>query len=221
MGNTSVLLNMLLVIVLSYLIGSIPTSIIASKLFKGIDIRNHGSGNAGGTNSFRVLGWKIGILVVVVDIFKGFAAAAWISKLSLFGPSVSTSDIAPVAAGAAAIFGHCYTVFAGFKGGKGVATSAGMLIAIEPVTFIVCLLVFGVVLIITGYVSLGSLLTAAAFPITVLILNLVSPMSVSFPFQLFSFAAALFVFYTHRSNIKRLLQGKENRFDKVRIFARK
>jgi len=221
MENFNAFFNILIVAVLSYLAGSIPTSIIASKLFKGIDIRDYGSGNAGASNAFRVLGWKIGFMVVVIDIFKGFAAAYWISRIALFNTSVNTADIAPVIAGGAAIFGHCFTVFANFKGGKGIATSAGMLIAIEPVTFFVCLLVFLAVLTTTGYVSLGSLMTAAVFPVTVMVLNFLEPGSVSLPFTIVSFIASIFVFYTHRSNIKRLLQGKENRFNRVRIFARK
>ena len=126
-------MDIILVIILSYLAGSIPTSIIMGKLLKGIDIREHGSGNAGGTNALRILGWKAGITTMILDIFKGFAATFWFSKFAMDG-SVPIMIIA----GIAAILGHTYTIFAGFKGGKGVGTAAGMLIALFPVSLPSC-----------------------------------------------------------------------------------
>lgn len=220
MDTIKVAVNMSLIILISYLMGSIPTSIIVSKLSRGIDIRNHGSGNAGGTNTFRVLGWKAGFIVVTIDILKGFISAAWVSQINLFNLPINT-DLTPVLTGSAAIIGHCYTVFAGFKGGKGVATSAGMLIAIMPVSFFICLAVFATMLTISGYVSLSSMSAAAVFPMSLLVLRFISPDMVSMPFLVFSGAAGGFVLYSHRSNMKRLIAGKENRFDKVRIFMKK
>lgn len=221
MDTLALIANLGLIIVLSYLVGSIPTSIIVGKVFKGIDIRNYGSGNAGGTNSFRVLGWKAGMIVVAVDIFKGFAATRWVSQINLFNAPLVMVSLTPIIAGASAIIGHCYTIFAGFRGGKGVAASAGMLIAMSPSTFLVCLVVFAAVLTTTGYVSLGSISTAVILPIYLLVRRNISPDSVSLPFLILGTAAGIFVVYTHRSNIKRLMAGKENKFEKVRIFKRK
>lgn len=221
MDNYLAIVNLSIIVLFSYLVGSIPTSIIVSKAFKGIDIRKHGSGNAGGTNTFRVLGWKAGLIVVIVDILKGFIATRWISQLNLFNSPLDTYSLTPVLAGAAAIIGHCYTVFAGFKGGKGVATAAGMLIAISPVSFLICVLVFAAVLTTSGYVSLSSMTTAVALPVSVLIRRFVFSQGEGVPFFIFSLLISGFIVYSHRGNIKRLLSGKENRFNKVRIFKRK
>lgn len=215
------MLDIVAVIILSYLAGSIPTSIIVGKVARGIDIRNYGSGNAGGTNTFRVMGWKAGILVVLVDIFKGFAAAAWISRLNIFGTLPESGMLVPILSGSAAVIGHCFTVFARFKGGKGIATSAGVLIALFPVPLVVSAATFAVVLLTSGYVSLSSLTAAVAFPAAMIAMHL-SGMDYAEPVELvFSIIISAFMFYTHRSNIKRLIAGKENRFEKVRILARK
>ncbi|HYE83751.1 MAG TPA: glycerol-3-phosphate 1-O-acyltransferase PlsY [Clostridia bacterium] len=215
------MVDLVAIIILSYLIGSIPTSIIVGKTVKGIDIRNYGSGNAGGTNSFRVMGWKAGVLVVAVDIFKGFAAAEWISGLSFTGASQETGMLVPILAGAAAVLGHCFTIFAKFKGGKGIATSAGVLLALFPVALLVTAAAFAVVLTTSGYVSLSSLTAAVTFPVTMITLYLLSVDNIGPIALVFSFIIAAFIFYTHRSNIKRLIAGKENRFERVRVFAKK
>jgi glycerol-3-phosphate acyltransferase PlsY len=221
MNTLYLVINTTVIVFISYLVGSIPTSIIVGKAVKGIDIRNYGSGNAGGTNSFRVMGWKAGILVVSVDIFKGFAAAAWLSRINLFGTVSESGMLVPILAGAAVALGHCFTIFAGFKGGKGIATSAGVLLALFPLPLMVSVIAFTLVLITSGYVSLGSLVAAAVFPVTMLIFYLSTPGYTGSSALVFSFVLSAFIFYTHRSNIKRLIAGKENRFEKVRIFAKK
>lgn len=215
------MINIAAIIILSYLAGSIPTSIIVCKALRGSDIRNYGSGNAGGTNAFRVMGWKAGILVVSIDIFKGFAATEWISRLNLFSGIPESSIPVPIIAGTAAVIGHCFTIFAHFKGGKGIATSAGMLIALFPVPLFVSVSVFAVVLLTSGYVSLSSLIAAIAFPVTMIFFYINDPNNIDRTAIIFSIIITAFIFYTHRSNIKRLIAGTENRFEKVRIFTRK
>ena len=131
------MVNLAIVIVLSYIVGSIPTSIIASKISRGLDIRQHGSGNAGGTNVMRVLGWKIGLAVILFDLFKGVVATMFVARL-FWDPSLPFQNRTPfedftvvqIICGVAAILGHIWTLFAGFRGGKGVATGAGMLLAL-------------------------------------------------------------------------------------------
>ena len=207
------MLELLIVIIASYLIGSIPTSIIISRLFWGIDIREHGSGNAGGTNVVRVLGWKPGVFVMLFDAFKGFAAALWIARLAYGHAGLDPSSVQLIA-GCAAIFGHIWTVFAGFKGGKGVGTAAGMLLALYPLTLLICLLIFLFVFLLTRIVSLSSMIAAASFPAVLSIFRFVLDEPVSASLYYFSFFAALLIIYTHRSNIKRLMNGTENRFGK-------
>ncbi|MFQ6604547.1 MAG: glycerol-3-phosphate 1-O-acyltransferase PlsY, partial [Fidelibacterota bacterium] len=154
MNNSYLFLTGLLF--LSYVIGSTPTSIIMGKLVRGIDIRDHGSGNAGGTNVFRVLGWKPALVVVIVDVFKGWLPAAVLARIWLELTPIPDLGVLQILCGFAAVLGHTYTIFAGFKGGKGVGTLAGILIALFPIAFPLCLVVFIVTLILTGYVSLSS-----------------------------------------------------------------
>ncbi len=209
-------MELAIVIILSYLAGSVPTSIIMGKLLKGIDIREHGSGNAGGTNALRVLGWKAGVVTMLVDVFKGFAATFWISRLY---PGTPASVM--LAAGIAAILGHTYTVFAGFKGGKGVGTAAGMLIALFPVAIPFCLAVFILTLLFTGIVSLGSILAAITLPIVMSVMMFVLDRNIDTGLYIFSIIIPFFIMFTHRSNIKRLRSGTENRFEKAMIFRKK
>ena len=212
-------IELILLLSASYVTGSIPTSIIVGKIFKGIDIRKHGSGNAGATNVFRVLGWKQALIVVVVDIFKGWLPAA-VYATSLFqGQPIEETGVLQILCGFAAVLGHTYTIFAEFKGGKGVGTLGGMLLALFPVSVPLCLIVFAVVLILTGYVSVGSILASAALPIFLFILPPLgfadtAPLSL----LIFSLLVPWFIIFTHRSNISRLRSGDENRFEKAMIF---
>jgi glycerol-3-phosphate acyltransferase PlsY len=214
--------------ILSYLIGSIPTSIIVGKLRRGIDIRQHGSGNAGGTNVIRVLGWKAGIFVIIMDMAKGLLATIVVSRL-MYGPipfenktPFDDFTVVQIIAGCAAILGHIWTLFAGFKGGKGIATAGGMLIGVAPVEVAVSLGIFVVVFMVTHYVSLGSLSAAASFPLTMFFRENVFMVSIPGYNTLifFSIGISLLIFYTHRANIKRLLKGTENRLSRIPLFTR-
>lgn len=204
------MLSILVILVISYVIGSFPTSIIVGRLLKGIDIRQHGSGNAGGTNVFRVLGAGPGIFVMLFDAFKGFAATFWVSRIVIDAMPLETGLIM-ILAGVAAICGHIWTIFAGFRGGKGVGTAAGMLAALFPTALLICLAVFFVVLALTKIVSVSSMSAATALPLTLSIFRYVLNIPVQSSLYIFSFIAAALIVFTHRSNIKRLVNGTENR----------
>ena len=193
-------------VVLSYLSGSIPFAAIAGKL-RGVDLRKHGSGNLGATNVFRVLGWKIGLLVFVADAAKGALPVHYLPpRISSPGDPVLWA----IACGIAAIAGHVRPIFLRMrKGGKGVATAAGVFFALAPIPMAVTFVVFVVVVFATGYVSLGSMLSAMVLP-TLLLVTL----GARSPLFLVSVVVALFVFWTHRSNIGRLRRGEEHRFGK-------
>jgi glycerol-3-phosphate acyltransferase PlsY len=193
---------------LAYLLGSIPTAVWVGKWFYGKDIRNEGSGNAGATNTIRVLGIKAGIPVILVDVFKGYLA---VFLMRYFLPEGVEADIRiylEIIAGFMAIIGHTLPVFAGFRGGKGVGTLLGVGIALYPVAVWVPVAVFVLVFLGTGYVSLGSILGTLVFPFVVFFfLHETNPGLIAL-----SVAAPLLIMWTHRKNIKRLLAGKENRF---------
>ena len=211
---------MVIVVLLSYIVGSIPTSIILSKWRHGFDIRSKGSGNAGGTNVFRVLGWKSGIFVIIVDALKGVIATTIVARL-FWDPSLPFYNHTPfddftiiqMICGGAAVIGHVWTMFAGFKGGKGIATGAGMLIGIAPTEFAVALAVFVIFFFAFRYVSLGSIMGAAAFPLSLIIrYNILSDEIHSYKtLVFFSTGIALFLIYSHRTNIKRLIEGTERK----------
>lgn len=207
------------IIILSYLVGSIPTSIIISKLTRGIDIREHGSGNAGGTNVMRVLGWKQGLLVIILDALKGAFAVVVIARLHYGGlpfQNISPFDdftLVQIIAGIAAVIGHIWTVFAGFRGGKGIATALGMLIMIVTVDMLVAVGIFVLVVMISRYVSLGSILAAVSVPLTLIFReNILHDNIQSYNTLLpFVVALSLLVIFTHRKNVVRLLNGTENK----------
>ena len=219
------MVNLAIVIVLSYIVGSIPTSIIASKLMRGFDIRQHGSGNAGGTNVLRVLGWKIGLRVILFDLFKGVAATIFVARL-FWDPSLPFQNRTPfedftvvqIICGIAAILGHIWTLFAGFKGGKGVATGAGMLLALAPVEFAVAVVIFAAVFSSSRYVSLGSIAGAVAFPLTMFFRENIFNVDIQGYHTLIFFAigTSLLLIYTHRENIKRLIRGTESKLTSFR-----
>ena len=216
------LIYLIILLFLSYVTGSIPASIIVGKVFKGIDIREHGSGNAGGTNVFRVLGWKPALIVVIFDVFKGWLPTAIYAVQYFDHTPIHDQGVVQILCGFASVLGHTYTIFAGFKGGKGVGTLGGMLIALFPIALPLCLLVFVLTLILTGYVSIGSMLASASLPVFLLLLPVVSPLSPpSLSLLVFSLLVPWFIIFTHRSNIGRLRNGTENRFEKAMIFHRK
>lgn len=193
--------------IISYLLGSIPSAVWAGKLFHNIDIRDYGSGNAGATNVIRVLGWKTGAPVLLFDIAKGFLAAM-LPKLFHLAPEGSALLVnLQILTGFMAIIGHIFPVFAGFKGGKGVASMLGILLAIYPPVTLACLGIFLVLFIATRIVSVGSMAAGIAFP--VLLLTLFK--SPSLLFKIFSVFVAAALLFTHRKNIKRLLKGEEKK----------
>ncbi len=215
------MLNLTVILVLSYLTGSFPTSIIVGKITKGIDIREHGSGNAGGTNSFRVLGWKAGLFVSLVDIAKGTFATLVISRISFGTVLFENPSIVMILAGICAILGHTFTIFAGFKGGKGVATGAGMLIALFPYALLTCLVIFLLTLFTTGLVSVSSITAAVSLPIALFMFDRFLNMNVDPVLMIVSIIIPFFIIFTHRTNIKRLISGEEKSFEKLKIFRRK
>ncbi len=228
------MLTLLAILAVSYVIGSIPTSLMAGKMLKGIDIRNFGSGNAGGTNAFRVLGWKPGLIVTLIDIIKGVIATVGVVAFFQHHPLGVFPDINEVAlrllAGMSAVIGHVFTLFAGFKGGKGVSTAAGMLIGIAPVSMLMVVGIFLLTVYLSRHVSVASMLAAIAFPLIIVIRKYIFELgsgldyyiklfgskvfihdSLDYHLIIFGLIVALAILYTHRANIRRLISGTENR----------
>ena len=219
------LLWLILGAVIGYLCGSFPTAIIVSRMFFGFDIRTRGSGNMGSTNVFRQLGAFWGILVQIVDILKGYLPVAFLSGFILsqvgvdFASSIGGIFTIQIIIGLSAVAGHIWSVFAGFRGGKGVNTALGFLLAITPVEVGICLVVFLFFFLSSGWVSLGSLTAAFSYPMIILLRKF------AFNYQydnfnvliVFSILLCGLVFYTHRENVKRIIQGTENRFEKFHL----
>ncbi|HEX4876469.1 MAG TPA: glycerol-3-phosphate 1-O-acyltransferase PlsY [Chitinophagaceae bacterium] len=200
-------MNEFLLIILAYLIGSVPTSVWVSKFFFDIDIRDYGSGNAGATNTYRVLGPKWGTIVMVTDMLKGVIAV----KLALLLPEYADSEVnlqnLQTGLGLAAVIGHIFPIWADFRGGKGVATLFGLVLGISPWTALSCVGIFMLVLYLTRFVSLSSILASIAFPIFILVIfNVDNPV-----YRIFAIAVALMVLLTHQKNIGRLLRGNESK----------
>lgn len=196
-----------LLLIASYILGSIPTSVWIGKVFYGMDVREHGSGNAGATNTFRVLGKAAGIPVLVFDVFKG-----WISvMLPIWFLSPGDSPVLfenfRVLCGTAAVFGHVFPLFAGFRGGKGVATLLGVAAGMQPVAALLCIALFLVVLILTHYVSLGSMLASLFYGMFLLLVDKVHHDATI----IFAIMIPVLVILTHTKNIRRLFEGNESR----------
>ncbi len=204
-------------LLLAYLFGSIPTAVWIGQAFYGIDVREYGSGNAGATNTFRVLGKKAGIAVMLLDIFKGYTATnlAYLIGLSVTGPQNSVQFVNyQLALGITAVMGHLFPVFAGFRGGKGIATLFGMILAVQSEAAMLCVLTFVVVLLISKYVSLSSILAGFSFPLSVIFIFQSPIRSV----VLYGMSICVLILVTHQKNIERLLKGKES---KVNLFKKK
>jgi glycerol-3-phosphate acyltransferase PlsY len=209
-------INSISILIVAYLCGSIPTAVWIGKAFYGVDVREYGSGNAGATNTFRVLGKKAGIPVMLIDILKGFTAT---SLVVFIGVSTTGGNHLQInyklALGIAAVMGHLFPVFAGFRGGKGIATLFGMVLAVNTEAALLCVIAFIIVLLITRYVSLSSITGGFAYLI-----------GVTFYFNedtnnlvvIFGMCICLLILVTHQKNIERLLKGKES---KVNLFKRK
>ncbi|RLC46892.1 MAG: acyl-phosphate glycerol 3-phosphate acyltransferase [Candidatus Cloacimonadota bacterium] len=197
--------NLASAFVLAYILGSIPTSYLMGKFIKKIDIRDFGSGNVGATNALRVLGTKIGIITLIIDIGKGILAV-FMGKIIVAEPS----NIVLIAFGLFAILGHIFTIFLKFKGGKGVATSAGVFIALSPLAVGIALIVFVLTVWISKYVSLGSILAALVLFLVELYWNITHSFE-NIELLIFIFVIAAFIIIRHKSNIKRILAGNENK----------
>lgn len=204
-------------IIAAYLFGSIPSAVWLGQAFYGIDVREYGSGNAGATNTFRVLGTKAGIIVMSLDIFKGYTATklAYFIGLSVTGPHNTTQFVNyELALGVTAVMGHLFPVFAGFRGGKGVATLFGMILAVNFPAAMSCVAVFIFILLTTKYVSLSSICAGFTFPLSIVFLFHSSIKSE----VLYGMCVCILILVTHQKNIERLLKGKES---KVYLFKRK
>jgi len=202
---------------LAYLIGGFPTSVVLGKMLRGVDVRLEGSGNAGATNAWRVLGWRIGIAVLVLDTAKGALAAALV-------PRIASSDLpiglaaASILCGLAAVLGHVFPIYIGFRGGKGVATAAGMLVAVAPIPVAIALGVFVLSIVTSGWVSLGSLLAAWTVPLVAALLP-PSRDGLSYPLLLaLTTGLAVLITVTHRANLHRLLRGEELKIPRLQVW---
>ena len=201
-------LDILLRIIFSYAVGSISGSMVVGKL-KGVDIRTMGSGNAGGTNAFRTQGVVFALAVIFIDILKGFVATYYISG------DLGQGGLSGILCGIAAVLGHVYPVYYGFKGGKGAGTLVGILIALYPLGLLIVFSIWLIVLVLSGYVGLSTMLAGLSYPA---VIYLFYPGGFDTSMGYFSLVIAAFLVFTHRSNITRMLQGNENRFEKVMFF---
>lgn len=207
----------LLLILIAYLIGSIPTALLISQKFFGVDIRDYGSGNMGATNTFRVLGSKYGTVVMILDILKGMVAVGLFNFLPYYLTNEVQRTNLMVGLGLAAVMGHIFPIFAQFKGGKGVATLFGMILAVQPVIAGSCVIVFLAVLFLTRYVSLSSILAGIALPICVLwIWN-----DDVLIYRIFAVLVACLIILTHQKNIIKILNGNESRIPILKYRDRK
>lgn len=202
-------MNFLIFGVIAYLLGSIPTAVWVGKKYYGMDVREHGSKNAGATNTFRVLGKKPGILVLLIDVFKG--ALAVLLPFFILQNQLDSESIIHIqlVAAIAAVLGHVFPVFAQFKGGKGVATSLGIIIGIHPAAAMICLGIFLVIFILFHYVSLGAIAASIAFPLLIVYLFQVD----SIWLRAFAIVLGAVVIFAHKKNIVRLMQGEENKMN--------
>jgi len=204
----------ILLLILAYLLGALPFSILAGKLLKGIDIREYGSGNAGATNTFRVLGKKAGIPVLFLDVLKGFLAVS-LAHYSEFGSNTEMFINISLAYGVAAVLGHVFPVYVGFRGGKGVATLLGLMIGAFPQAALLSIAIFSVTLVLSRYVSLSSILAGLVFPVGVYFFSevLISTMVI------FSVFVPVLLLVTHQRNIERIFRGEESKL-KIKLRRR-
>lgn len=206
-------ITQILSILIAYLVGSIPSAVWIGRAFYNVDVREYGSGNAGATNTFRVLGKKAGIPVLLIDILKGFGSV-FIVYFSDLTPGTTLFVNMQLVLGVAALLGHIFPVFAGFRGGKGIATLLGVIIAVHPYAAVVVVVVFLIVYLLSGYVSLGSIVSSLSFPlILILVFDIKIPSLI-----IFSMVIAVLVLITHQKNIERLLKRQES---KSRIIKKK
>lgn len=206
-------LNNISGLLLAYLVGAIPSAVWVGRTFYGIDVREYGSGNAGATNTFRVLGKKPGIAVLIMDVLKGFLAVKIAYLVGDYEPQSPEFIDFELALAVCGLMGHIFPVYVGFRGGKGVATMLGILIGVHPEAAMICALVFVVSFTISRFVSLSSMLAGITFPVVIMVFY-----STNSSINIFSLAVAIMILVTHQRNIERLLAGEET---KVNLFRRK
>jgi acyl phosphate:glycerol-3-phosphate acyltransferase len=195
------------VIIIAYLLGSLPSAVLVGKLFYNTDVREHGSGNAGATNTFRVLGKKAGIIVFILDFGKGVLAASMPQLLSLSQTSVLSLTQLQLLCGLCVVVGHIFPLFAGFRGGKGVATTFGVFVAVFPISALICVALFFILLIFFHFVSVGSIIAIAAYlPLSVILYHEKNLLSI-----IVMLTYTLIIIIMHRKNIERLMSGTENK----------
>ncbi len=199
-------------LLLAYIIGSIPSAVWIGKLMFGVDVRDFGSGNAGATNTFRVLGPKAGIPVFLIDTLKGFLAVKLVLITGKYLPNTQQYVNFELTLSIAALLGHIFPILAGFRGGKGVATLLGILAAVHPQAAAVCSLVFFTSLYATGYVSLSSMLSGFAFPVVIMFIYHENVPGMN----IFAMFVCILVLMTHQKNIERLLRGEESKVNFLR-----
>jgi len=207
----------LVICVLAYLIGSIPSSVWVSKIYKGIDVREHGSGNAGATNTFRVLGWKAGVVVVIMDFVKGFTVTVYISKLAIYLgglPEYFTGEnevVMRIIVGIIAVIGHTLPIWAQFRGGKGMLTAGGMLYGVEPISITITILTFILVISTTRYASLASIVASIVYPIILVVMKFFLGYTINPLVLVIAIILCGFLIFKHKTNITRLLNGTETK----------
>ncbi|MDR9418294.1 glycerol-3-phosphate 1-O-acyltransferase PlsY [Gracilimonas sp.] len=219
------MVSLFTVLLISYVLGSIPSSLWVGQIFHKTDIRNFGSGNLGTTNAFRNLGWQSGVSVLVLDFMKGFVATYWVA---MYAFEISNGPLAPpgweadaflkITCGLFAVIGHMFPLFANFKGGKGAATACGMLFGIEPISIGISSGVFVIIVLTTRYVSLASIVSSFIYPISLLVMRYGFGYYVDGSIIIFATFIAIGIIYKHKSNIDRLLKGEESR---VNIYGSK
>jgi glycerol-3-phosphate acyltransferase PlsY len=196
-----------LLLIVAYLIGSIPSAVWIGRRFYGVDVREHGSGNAGFSNAVRVLGWRAGLPVFLIDVLKGYIAVSLVRLTQLYIPGTADFVNFQLMLGAATVLGHIFPIYVGFKGGKGVATLLGLLLAIQPEPTLICIGIFGVVFLTTRYVSLSSMIAGISFPILIIFVFQTTISSL----VVFSMIVSILLLLTHQKNIERLLNREESR----------
>jgi len=201
-----------LLLIVAYLIGSVPSAVWIGRRFYGIDVREHGSGNAGFTNTVRVIGWRAGLPVFLMDVLKGYIAVSLVRLTQLYIPGTADFVNYQLMLGAATVLGHIFPIYVGFKGGKGVATLLGLLLAIQPAPTLICIGIFGVVFLMTRYVSLSSMIAGISFPILIIFVFQTTISSL----VIFSMIVSILLLLTHQKNIERLINREESRAKIIR-----
>lgn len=221
------MLSLLVVFILCYLVGAIPSSLWYGKIVRDVDIREHGSGNAGATNTFRILGWKAGSIVLLFDFGKGLFATLVVSQLAYhigsgpiaFYETWDTHSNLLILAGMGAVIGHMFPIYANFKGGKGAATACGMLYGIEPISISITLAIFLIVMFTGRYVSLASITGSIIYPFSQLVLKYWVGIDIDGSIIIFSSVLAIGIIIKHKGNIKRLIEGNENRIQSFKLSS--